>query len=94
MVAVLLLLLGLLREVAGRLLLLTVRDHRDVRRLRLAPGHRQRGVARELGLDSEASLEGLGREGRVGDAADRTQRRTHPGGLQAGAGLLLGPGLH
>ena len=93
LVMTVLLLLSLLRLLAWRAWL-TVRDHRDVRRLRLAPSHRQRSVARELGLDSEASLERLGREGRVGDTTDGTQRRTHPGRLETGAGLLVNSSLH
>ena len=93
LVVTVLLLLRLLRLLAGSAWL-AVRDHRDVGRLRLAPSHRQRRVARELGLDSEASLERLGREGRVGDATDRTQRRTHPGRLQTGTGLLVHSSLH
>ena len=79
---------------SGVLGLLAVRDDGDVGRLRLAPGHRQGRVATQLGLDSEASLERLRGEGRVGDTTDGTEGRTDPGGLQTGTRLLVHSGLH
>ena len=87
-----LLLLGLLTPP-----LLAVRDDGDVGRLRVAPRLDERRVAGRLGqgLDGKASLEGLGGERGVGDAADGGERGAGAGDGDGGlVPRLLAAHLH